>query len=337
MCSTLARVQGSLQICGVPRGRAEILEELRCCVCDVLLTESEARYIGSRSFCQKHFSRAIKASSSRWSRTGLPEILLNAAFVIFVALFFGGAHGELPTSIASGLALALFPAIVWMVYAYRQDRIEPEPWGAVVVVFLLGALLGHAVAVPVARDWFLIREWQHLSVTASTVAVVLVSGTLQQFCTYIVVRYTMYFTAEFDEPIDGIVYTTAAGLGLATVMNVDFVVRSEGVLPLAGATTIATTTLIHVAAAAILGHGLGRARFRAQRRDVVLAGAFALSVLANGGLKQLGTLAAIEGARFHPWIGLAVVGVASAIILVGIDILNARLVAESFTKPATQG
>src|SRR5262249_37553359 len=141
---------------------------------------------------------------------------------------------------------------------------------------------------------------------ASLVATIAVVATLQQLCTYIAVRYTVYLTAEFDEPLDGIVYISAGALGLATALNVEFVVRNEGVLPVAGAATIALSSLVHVAAAAVLGYGLGRARFAAQGGPWWLAASFGLSILVNGGMKHAAWVAGVDGPNFRPWVTLAV-------------------------------
>jgi RsiW-degrading membrane proteinase PrsW (M82 family) len=185
----------------------------------------------------------------------------------------------------------------------------------------------------VAQDWFGVGDWEHLSPTAGWIASVLVVGTLQQLCAYVAVRYTVYLTDEFDEPADGLVYASAAGLGIATAANVAFVLRNDGVVPLSGAAHIATNCLIHLAAAAALGYGLGRNRFLGHPRQLWLGGAFLLSVLINGGLKQLAVRAGIDGGTFRPWVSLTVAVVVVAIILVAIDALMARLSFENFAKP----
>jgi RsiW-degrading membrane proteinase PrsW (M82 family) len=299
--------------------------EAHCCVCDRGLLAGEAHRLGSRAYCRAHHERALDATRPHWTRSGVLEVALVAAFVAGVgALLGGGERGAMPTSTPLGIALALVPAAIWLAYVYRQDRLEPEPLGVVLGVFVMGGLLGHAVAMPLAERVFAVPEWQGRSTTAGIVAAIAVVATLQQLCTYLAVRYTAYVTAEFDEPIDGIVYCTAAAVGLATVVNVDFVVQGDGVLPVAGASFIATTTLIHVAAAVVLGYGLGRARF-SDRGQLWLAGCFAASILVNGGLGQLALMAGTRGATFRPLVALGVCAGIAAAVLLAFHLLEAKL------------
>jgi RsiW-degrading membrane proteinase PrsW (M82 family) len=300
-------------------------QEGRCCVCERPVEAEKARRIGARTFCVEHHQRALHASRAHWTRSGLVETGLVALFVAGVGGLRGsGASGALPTSLGMGIALALVPALIWLVYVYRQDRLEPEPIGLVLGVFVMGGLLGGAVAAPLAEHVFGVREWQGRSTVAGIVAAIAVMATLQQLCTYLAVRYTAYVTAEFDEPIDGVIYATAAGIGLATVLNVEFVVDNDGVLPLAGATFIATTTLVHVAAAVVLGYGMGRARF-SSNGQAWLSACFAGSVLLSGGLGQLALMAGTRGATFRPWLALAVSAGIAAAVLLAFHVLVARM------------
>ena len=215
-----------------------------------------------------------------------------------------------------GTALALAPALIWMVYIYRQDRIAPEPWGPVLGVFVLGGLLSLAVATPGAEGVFEVEQWRHQSGTTAWVADVCVIAVLQQLCIYLAVRYSVYLTSEFDEPVDGVIYASAAGLGMATVLNVAFVMDNDGVLPLAGATMIACTTLVHVTASAVLGYGLGRSRF-GRGGQFWLSLCFVLSVLINGGSGQLVDAVGTDGATFDPWLALgAASGLGAAVLIV---------------------
>jgi RsiW-degrading membrane proteinase PrsW (M82 family) len=309
------------------------MDERRCCVCDRRLAPEEGHRLGARDFCPDHFAAALAATRARWTRSGLLEVAAVAAFVALVGLYGGrGPDGFLPSSGLAGLLLATIPALILTVYVYRQDRIEPEPWGAVLGVFALGALLGHGVATPLVRDVFAVGEWRHLSPWSDVVATLLIVAPLQQLCTYLAVRYSVYLTDEFDEPADGVVYACAAGLGLATAANLDFVIRSESVVPFAAAAHIATVCLIHVAAAAALGYGLGRNRFVGHPRQLWLGSAFALSIVLNGGLKQLAVWSGISGGTFRPWLSLSVAAVAVAAILLAVDLLMARLSLENFER-----
>lgn len=300
------------------------MSDLRCCVCGEALSDSESASIGSRTYCTVHHKRALAASRAHWSRFGLIETGLVAAFVGVVSIVFGAEQNALPTSTMTGVVLALVPAFLFLTYVYRQDRLEPEPIGVVLGVFLLGGLLVYGLAQPLA-DLLALDEWRHRSPAARLASTVLVIATIQELCKYLAVRYTVYLTDEFDEPADGVVYATAAGLGVATITNILFVVGSNGILPLAGAVAIVSTTLVHVASGAVLGYGLSRNRFGKTGGQLILAVSFLGAVLVNGLLTHAIFTMGTDGASFKPWTSLGTAVGLCAIVLVGSHLLMAQL------------
>lgn len=308
------------------------MDKPRCCVCRRPLGAEERRTLGGRDFCAPHHAQAVHATRATLTRSGIVETLAMGAFVVLAHLALGGSDGRVPTSLGWGLALALIPAAIWLFYIYRQDRLEPEPWGAVAGVFLLGGLLGYGAAEPVIA-LFGVNDWMFRSPFAQMVATVCVIATLQELCKYVAVRYTVYLTEEFDEPIDGVVYATAAGLGLATVHNVAFVVDNESILPLAGATHIAVTALVHVASGTVLGYGIGRARLL-EGGQAWLAFWFCAAVFINGGSQILVVELATADAGHHPWAALGIGLAVAAVVLTATHFLTARLQLEALKGDA---
>ena len=101
------------------------MEKTRCCVCHDFFAPADVKWLGGRSFCTRHHELALEATETNWSRAGLIETALVVGFIGLVSLVFGSE--ALPTSEAMGLALALVPAGLFLLFVYRQDRIEPEP------------------------------------------------------------------------------------------------------------------------------------------------------------------------------------------------------------------
>ena len=297
------------------------MENTRCCVCHEPFADDALRWLGGRPFCAEHHARALDATRTHWSRAGLVESALVALFVLGVALVFG--NHPLPTSLDVGLGLALVPAILWMVFIYRQDRVEPEPIGLVVGVFVLGGLLATAVQGPVL-DVFGVDRWHHRDALAPWIASIAVEGTIAMLCAYVAVRYSVFFTSELDEPVDGVIYATAASLGVATAVNVDLVMHHQGVLPLAGATTMASTTLVHVAAGVVLGYGIGRRRFDREGGHRWMTLAFLGSVIVQGGFHELVARAGTIGGSFDPVFGFGVALGLGVIVLAGSHVLTMR-------------
>ncbi len=293
---------------------------IRCCVCGLELGEGQVHTLGGRPFCATHHAKALRATEASWSRAGLVEAARVAAFLALVAAIFG--ESPLPGDALADFALALVPAAIWGVFVYRQDRLEPEPPGHVLGVAALGALLAHAITEPL-MDFLGAHEWRALGGPGATLAA-LVQATLQLTAAYVAVRTTVFRSEELDEPVDAIVYATAAALGAATVANVRFLLGEQGLLPLAGATFVANTVLAHVAAAVVLGYGLGRARFDGAPGGRWLTACFAVAVVVQTVAGELALRAGTREASFAPWTAFAVTASLGVAVLAGTHFLAAR-------------
>src|SRR5262249_55105047 len=149
------------------------------------------------------------------------EIVLVLGLVGFVAAMVGYEHAA-PDPARLGpiaaLVFAAIPSALWLGYFYLQDRNEPEPKQLVFGVFILGAFvaapLGNFVGslIPIASDLNPLGVHRVLSN-------ILIIGLVQEMAKYVVVRYSIYRHAEFDEPMDGIIYMMAAGIGFAAAQN----------------------------------------------------------------------------------------------------------------------
>ena len=122
------------------------MPERLCCVCSEALGEAGGEALGSRDFCPLHYARAERGSHFQLSRCGVIEVALAGMFVGLVALLLGESDAAL--SVPAGIGLALAPALIFLVYIYRLDTLEPEPWGIVLGVFLLGGISFGMVRIP---------------------------------------------------------------------------------------------------------------------------------------------------------------------------------------------
>jgi len=159
------------------------------------------------------------------------------------------------------LVLAFAPGIFWLWMVYRRDRYRPEPRALVVRTFLWGMV----VAVPVALLEFVlvflvdpgaidaIQDGPLSLATAAYVSFV-AAGVTEELGKYIVVRRTVYHSPYFDEPMDGIVYASAAALGFASLENLGYLLAF-------GWETILVrgpvSTLAHVLFSVMWGYPLG--------------------------------------------------------------------------------
>lgn len=275
-----------------------------CCVCHKPVGD-EARVLGGRLYCPEHYDNVTKEHKGVWA-SGVVEIGGILIFVALTAFITWLTKPQLNGSalVLAGIVLALIPAAIWMVFFYRQDRLEPEPKQYVVGVFVLGMLLCNGVATPVIDRLFNVNQWLSVNTLTHIVGSILVIGITQEFVKYAAVRYSVYMTPEFDERVDGVVYGTAVGVGFATMLNINYVIANGGVDLYMGVIRIAVTTLAQASFSGITGYFLGRAKFEVepvwwQSLGVGIAAVLnGLFTWARGEVTQVGL-------NVNPWLGLS--------------------------------
>jgi RsiW-degrading membrane proteinase PrsW (M82 family) len=229
--------------------------------------------------------------------------------------------------VLTGVFLALVPAAIWLTFFYLQDRAEPEPKGFIMGVFALGAILAGAIGVPVVESLFRTSHWIYTDTLTKIVGGILIVGFTQEFLKYAAVRYSIYNSSEFDEPTDGVIYATAAGLGYATVLNIQFVVSNGGVDLGAGILRMAVVALGQAAFSGITGYFLGRAKFESEQIWWMPLG-ITLAAIFNGIFTWLQVIVTrptitLSGSTSNTWMGLALAA-AVALITTGIILALVR-------------
>lgn len=284
----------------------------RCCVCDAPISGA-VKSLGDRYFCERHYQRVTQSREGVWNST----IGLVVGLVVF-ALIISALAPTLATSlnggslVMTGVLLALIPAVLWLAIFYLQDRLEPEPKTYVLGVFVLGALLARAVGQPLIDRFFRVSEWAGDSFWLKLAAGVLIVGIIQEFLKYAAVRYSIFGSEEFDERIDGIIYGAAAGLGYATMLNIDYVIGNGGVELGIGVMRVVVAALAHASFAGVSGYFLGRAKFE-NMGPLWLPGGLLLAALLNGVVTlALGAISR-SGLQVTPVNGLVLAALVAAI------------------------
>lgn len=263
---------------------------------------------------------------------GLVGFVLVAWLVELVA---GIRAVNLGTMLAA--VMAAIPAVLWLGFFYLMDRHEPEPKQLVAGVCVLGALIAGPLA-----DFV---QYQAVPPVALTVPglsafsvdraihAVLVVGLSQEMCKYAVVRYTIYMSREFDEPMDGIVYMMACGTGFAVWVNYHRLSGQNHEVYLSiGAAQAVVTTLAHASFAGLLGYVMGRAKF--SRRSAPIRGIFIMLGLLgaaafNGQFTLVENWVLQRGLAQHPWYGVGYAAACAAAMFGIIWLVSQRLLAQS--------
>ena len=206
--------------------------------------------------------RSLRNRPSFW-RSILLELL---ALLIFVGVFnlllpnLGDNLNDV-TLVVLGVILSVVPAAIWLTIFYRADRTEPEPKQLVITVYLAGLLVAVALNQLVLNVIFDVESWMFDFWWSQFFGEILIVGFLSMGAVYLVVRFLVFMQPEFDERMDGVIYAVAAGLGVATVSNFNYVLRHGGVDLDIGSIRMVVNTLGFASFAGVLGYFIGQARF----------------------------------------------------------------------------
>ncbi len=162
------------------------------------------------------------------------------------------------------LAMAIAPALVLVVYYYRQDKRKPEPKGLIVKIFLLGILsiipaILLELAVSTLED---LVSWWRLGYYLFKAFVV--AAICEELIKLWVVKTVAYNNVHFDEVMDGVVYTIVASLGFACIENILYVLGRGWTVALVRAFTAVP---MHAVCSGMMGYYIGKAKFTSEKAE----------------------------------------------------------------------
>jgi RsiW-degrading membrane proteinase PrsW (M82 family) len=240
-------------------------------------------------------------------------LLVFTGIFNFILPNFGDNLNGIPL-ILVGMIFSIIPALIWLYFFYRLDRLEAEPKHMVFKVFVVGALVAAALHDFIINDIFNVSDWQYNSWWGHLLGGILIVGFVEQFLIYATVRYTVFRHPEFDERVDGVIYSVAAGLGLATVLNFYYVFRSNGVDLDIGSIRMVINTLAYASFAGIMGYYIGQARFEKTPVHYMPTG-LAIAAIINGIFWYLLDRTFSGGLTYNPWGDLILATVIAVISL----------------------
>lgn len=158
----------------------------------------------------------------------------------------------------AAIFLAPLPSLIWLSFYLRKDK-HPEPNKLIIKIFMLGALI---VPLAGALEQVFFVGAEKLSQLDKILIIVFVFAFIEEFLKYLIVRLGILKNAQFDEPIDAIIYMVVAGLGFAAAENIyllsTFYPQSENFLQTLEflTTRFLGATFLHALACSISGYFL---------------------------------------------------------------------------------
>ena len=161
------------------------------------------------------------------------------------------------------LAMAIAPGIAISLYFFFRDQYNREPRKHLLISFFLGmisALLA-GILEQILFSIFPIDNKNDIKDTLLSAFIFV--GLVEEWSKYLMVRGYAFPKPEFDEPLDGIIYSVMVSMGFATLENIGYVME-HGM-----GTAIARMFLsvpAHASFAVIMGYHLGKAKFAGPNR-----------------------------------------------------------------------
>ncbi|MGB3478003.1 MAG: PrsW family glutamic-type intramembrane protease [bacterium] len=176
------------------------------------------------------------------------------------------------------LLIALAPCLFMMWYFYHRDKYEPEPKKKILKIFVLGAVMVIPAAIV---ETILLSGLNALVggiINIFIMSFIIIAPT-EELLKFLAVKRWIYRSSEFDEVMDGIVYTVAASLGFATIENILYVLQ-HGI-----GTGIARAFFAipgHAFFGALMGYYIGRAKFNKEKEKRLILKGVLLAIFLHG-------------------------------------------------------
>lgn len=171
------------------------------------------------------------------------------------------------SSIGYAFAGGIFPALVWLWFWLREDRVHPEPRRLIALAFIAG-MITVVVVIPVQKSV--------APFLASTTLMFTAWSFIEEIFKFMAARLTVLYRHDNDEPIDAVVYMIAVALGFAAVENALFLLQplQTGALlqtVLTDNLRFVGATLLHVLASGIVGIFLAFSFYKPARERIAYA------------------------------------------------------------------
>jgi RsiW-degrading membrane proteinase PrsW (M82 family) len=225
---------------------------------------------------------------------------------------------RLPVRVGLATACAILPFVLsfaWLLFLRRFDRARPEPMWLVAVTFALGAAsvvpaAGLELGLSSVSPWLdpatatLGGQWRALPLTLTVFT--LAVGVVEEGAKWLAAWSFAGHRREFDEPVDGIIYGSAASLGFAAAENVKYFAIGR----MSGAVIAARTFMTvpaHMFFGAIWGYAMGRHLLARKEGPGPWLRFFALAAFAHGAFDAMLATDGLQLLATPIVLGLAVV------------------------------
>jgi len=186
----------------------------------------------------------------------------------------------------------VLPAIIWLWFWRKEDRLHPEPRRLILLTFIAGGL-GVALAIPLQQ---LARDLLGGIINPQ---VIVAWAAAEESLKYLIALAVVLWRKAVDEPIDMLVYMVTIALGFSAVENTLFLltpIATDGLVSavVTGNFRFFGATLLHLLSSSVVGIALALSFYKAQTirityaafgviLAIILHAAFNLFILSSSG------------------------------------------------------
>jgi len=175
------------------------------------------------------------------------------------------------------LTIALAPVLILLAYIYFRDKYEKEPIG----LLLKGMIAGGLITIPIMYLEFSLTILSVLfeGIFNAAYMAFVVAGFTEETFKFLAVMLIFWYSKEFNEKFDGIVYAVFVSLGFAAVENIMYVLEhGSGV----GLLRAITAVPAHLLFGVVMGYYIGLARFNPHKGKSLLFKSIYMPILLHG-------------------------------------------------------
>lgn len=126
--------------------------------------------------------------------------------------------------------LSVLPCALWLWYFYSRSVYKRPPLRVIAFTFLFGSI-STFIALPLnILGQTVLRNMFGNGVWVRVLVLFLIVGPVEELCKLLAVTGYAYRRREFDEPLDGVIYSATAALGFAAIENVIYLSQNSALL-----------------------------------------------------------------------------------------------------------
>ncbi len=183
------------------------------------------------------------------------------------------------------LAIGMVPSFLLIWYIYRLDKIEKEPFGLIVKLFVFGGLSTISATILELLFSSILGNFLYSgTILYQIISNFLIIALVEEGGKRFVLRKVTWKNPNFNYRFDAVVYAVTVSLGFAAFENVLYIISyGDSIAPIRAITSIP----LHCIAGVFMGHYYGQAKYmhdlgRESMRKYFMALAIIIPVLIHG-------------------------------------------------------